>query len=345
MATTHPGAGKSSDLISLGDGLNYSTPLAQVSSGTVVPAPLFFLRSNNQPASVTPEAWRLQVTGRVQRPLSLGLDDLRALPTTTREMWIECAGNSRKRWNPPGEGNQWDDQAISNARFTGVSLSAVLDQAGVESDAVEVVTTGADAESFQRGLPLDVARQPGVMLVWEMNGEPIPELNGGPVRLIVPGWAGIASVKWPIRMELVESPFQGYWNAERYIMVDADGHNRGPVREMPVKSIIAWPTHGATLPAEPQTAFGFAWSGHAEIEQVEVSTDDQRTWSAARLVRGEGPLAWTRWEFDWTPAPGQATLAVRAIDRAGKVQPPTLAWNKFGYQMHAIVSHQVHVTG
>ncbi|HEV7665850.1 MAG TPA: sulfite oxidase [Chloroflexota bacterium] len=345
MATTYPG--KSSDLISLGDGLNFSTPLMQVQSGTVVPAPLFFLRSNNPPPTMSADTWRLSVGGQVRTPLTISLDDLKALPTATREVWLECAGNSRKRWTPPGEGNQWDDQAISDARFSGVSLSTVLDQAGVDPSAIEVVTTGADADSFQRALPIDVARRQGVMLVWEMNGEPIPPPNGGPVRLIVPGWAGIASVKWPIRMELVDTPFQGYWNAERYIMVDGEGRIQGPVREMPVKSIIAWPTYGESIPAGAKTAFGFAWSGYAEIARVDVSTDGQHTWSSARLVHGDGPLAWTRWEFDWSPSPnasGTATIAVRAADTAGNVQPQQATWNKFGYQMNAIVEHPVQIS-
>src|SRR5437870_1711860 len=212
-----PYPGKSHDLISLGDGLNFSAPLAQV-SGTVVPNPLFFLRSNNPPPRLASHEWRLRIDGRVKRPLTLDLAGLRALPSQTQEVWLECAGNSRRRFDPPGEGNQWDDQAVSNALFTGVSLRTILERAGVESDAVEVVATGGDADSFQRALPLETAMQPAVLLAYEMNGEPIPPPNGGPVRLIIPGWAGIASVKWPVRMELVATPFRGYWNAERYIM-------------------------------------------------------------------------------------------------------------------------------
>ncbi|TME86871.1 MAG: sulfite oxidase, partial [Chloroflexi bacterium] len=240
-----PYPGKSHDLISLGDGLNFSAPLAQV-SGTVVPNPLFFLRSNNPPPRLASHEWRLRIDGRVKRPLTLDLAGLRALPSQTQEVWLECAGNSRRRFDPPGEGNQWDDQAVSNAVFTGVPLRAVLEQVGVEDDAIEVVATGYDAASFQRGLPLDVALSPEVLVAFEMNGEPIPWPNGGPARLIVPRWAGIASVKWPARIELVNTPFQGHFNAERYIMVDADGRTLRTVREMPVKSVIAWPAEGET---------------------------------------------------------------------------------------------------
>ena len=343
-----PYPGKSPELISLGDGLNYSSPLARVASGTVVNNPLFFLRSNNPPPDLRPVDWRVRLDGRVKRSFELDLAALQAMPSVTQEVWLECAGNSRKRFDPPGEGNQWDDQAISDARFTGVPLVTLLDQAGIESDAVEVVASGYDRDGegtpFQRGLPLDVARDPSVLLAYAMNEEAIPAPNGGPVRLIVPRWAGIASVKWPARIEVVNSPFRGYYNAQRYIMVDGEGRTLTTVREMPVKSVVAWPAEGERVAPGSHQIFGFAWSGYAPIDKVEVSADDQRTWSTARLTRGDGAFAWTRWEFDWTlSSHGRARLAVRAIDAAGNVQPSEVAWNKFGYQMNGILTRMVSV--
>jgi DMSO/TMAO reductase YedYZ molybdopterin-dependent catalytic subunit len=343
-----PYPGKSPELISLGDGLNYSAPLAHVTGGTLVSNPLFFLRSNNPPPDLRPADWRVRLDGRVKKPLELDLAALQAMPSVTQEVWLECAGNSRKRWSPPGEGNQWDDQAISDARFTGVPLVTLLDQAGIESDAVEVVASGHDHDAagtpFQRGLPLDVARNPYVLLAYAMNGEPIPAPNGGPVRLLVPRWAGIASVKWPARIEVVNSPFGGYYNAQRYIMVDDQGQTLTTVREMPVKSIMAWPSEGERIPPGQHRVFGFAWSGYAPIDRVEVSADDQRTWSSARLTHGDGALAWTRWEFDWNVSgSGTARLAVRATDTSGNVQPREAAWNKFGYLMNAILTRSVSV--
>jgi DMSO/TMAO reductase YedYZ molybdopterin-dependent catalytic subunit len=184
-----------------------------------------------------------------------------------------------------------------------------------------------------------------VILAYEMNGQPIPAPNGGPVRLLVPRWAGIASVKWPARIEVVSTPFRGYYNAERYIVVDASGATVDTVREMPVKSVVAWPGEGEHVLRGSHTVFGFAWSGHAPIDQVEVSVDDQRTWSVARVTRGDGPLAWVRWEFDWSlTGPGEARLSVRARDAAGNVQPAQAKWNKFGYYMNAILTRTVNVT-
>jgi sulfane dehydrogenase subunit SoxC len=343
--TAPPYPGKSSDLISLGDGLNFEAPLHEV-AGTLVPNPLFFLRSNNPPPRLQPAEWQVRIEGRVKRPLTLDLATLRAMPSATHEVWLECAGNSRRRFSPPGEGNQWDDHAVSNAQFKGARLSDILDQVGIEDDAIEVVATGQDADAqgtpFQRGLPLEVARLPEVLLAYEMNGEPIPWPNGGPARLLVPRWAGIASVKWPARIEVVNTPFRGYFNDQRYIFVDDKGATVGSVRQMPVKSIVAWPNERDRLERGEHTVFGFAWSGHGSIARVEVSTDDNRTWSPARLIPGQGPLAWTRWELDWTPpSGGTATLAVRATDAAGNTQPNEVPWNRFGYLMNAIMSRTV----
>jgi DMSO/TMAO reductase YedYZ molybdopterin-dependent catalytic subunit len=336
-------AGKSAALIPLGDGLNFSTPLDLV-DGTVVPSELFFVRCNNPPAELTARQWVLRVDGLVRQPITLGLNELRLLAKRSQEVWIECAGNSRSRFDPPTEGNQWGETAVGNAVFTGVALRDVLEAAGVETAAIEVVTTGAD-NGFQRGLPIDVAQHPDVMLAWEMNGAPIPTVNGGPVRLIVPRWAGIASVKWPVHIELVDQPFGGYFNAERYIVVDGDGRTVRTVRELPVKSIFAWPTDDGTLGPAPRTLFGFAWSGFGLIASVEVSTNGGQTWSPARLLHGAGDYAWTRWELDWVPPrSGAFELAVRATDEAGNSQPDIAEWNRFGYEMNAVATRSVVVT-
>jgi DMSO/TMAO reductase YedYZ molybdopterin-dependent catalytic subunit len=332
-------AGKSRNLVRLpDDDLNFGTPLSLL-RGSVVPNDQFFVRSSYTPPTITADAWRVQVTGLVERPREVSLADLKQLSVRTQECWLECAGNSRSRFAPEAEGNQWGHHAVGNAAFTGVPLHQAIDLAGgVKSNAVEIVLTGADDDRFQRSLPRAEAMRPDVMLVWAMNGEPIPSANGGPVRLIVPRWAGIASVKWPKRIEAVDRPFEGYYQTERYIVYDAEQRPLRPVREMPVKSVIAAPEaetrlrHGA-----PVKVFGFAWSGFGDIARVEFSADAGHRWQQAQLLRPKSPNAWTRWEFEWTPtAIGPAQLASRAHDDQGNVQPNQVAWNYFGYEMNAV---------
>jgi sulfite oxidase len=339
-------AGKSPHLVPLpNDDLNFGAPLARV-EGSVVPTDLFFVRSSYPPPTIAPAAWRLRIDGLVKRPREVGLADLQQLSVRTQTCWIECAGNSRSRFSPEAEGNQWGHHAVSNAAFTGVPLHFVLELAGgVLPNAVEVVFTGADDDRFQRALPRAVAMRPDVMLVWAMNGEPLPAANGGPVRLIVPRWAGIASVKWPTRIEVLDRPFEGYYQTERYIMYDEQRRPLRPVREMPVKSLIAAPEAGARVArGRPVRVFGFAWSGLGDISRVEFSADGGRRWREARLSRPQSPNAWTRWEMDWTPSrPGRAVLSSRAHDTAGHIQPAEVAWNYYGYENNAIEMIEVEV--
>jgi sulfite oxidase len=340
-------SGKSRHLVRLpDDDLNYGTPLSLL-KGSVVPNDQFFIRSSYPPPTIAAADWRLHITGLVKRPREIGLADLQRLSVRTQECWLECAGNSRARFSPEAEGNQWGHHAVGNAAFTGVPLHQAIDLAGgVRPTAVEVVLTGGDDDSFQRSLPRADAMRPDVMLVWAMNGEPSPSANGGPVRLIVPRWAGIASVKWPKRIEVVDRPFEGYYQTERYIMYDAERRPLRPVREMPVKSVIAAPEAGTQVrQGKPVRVFGFAWSGFGDIERVEFSADGGGRWRTVDIQRPESPNAWTRWETEWTPtAAGEARLACRARDEQGHVQPKQVAWNYFGYQMNAIELIQVVVS-
>jgi DMSO/TMAO reductase YedYZ molybdopterin-dependent catalytic subunit len=327
----------------MGDGLNFAGQPALV-RGTVVPASGFFVRSHFRPPDIDGASWSLVVEGRVRRSLTIDLRALRRLPHRHQETWLECAGNSRSRFDPMPEGEPWDGGAVGNAVFTGTPLLGVLEQAGIRDAAVEVVTTGADSPGFQRSLPLSVALRPEVLLVWAMNGRPLPIANGGPVRLLVPRWPGVASVKWARRIEVVDEPFAGYYQTERYVLIDEAGNRHGPLGEMPVKSIIAWPRDRAVVPASRLAIRGFAWSGGGPIDRVDVSVDDGLTWSRAALTTGDGPFAWTRWELPWVPpAVGRFALQARATDVAGETQPAATRWNRFGYLMNAVSRHEVEV--
>ena len=318
---------------------NYETPL-DLLDDLITPIERFFVRSNG-PISVEidPDEWRLSISGLVERELALSLADLEALPQRTITAFLECSGNSRSRFpaDPaPVEGTDWGEGAVGNAEWTGVPLREVLDQAVVQKAAVEVVSQGGDFAGMRRGLPIDAALDPNVLLVLEMNGQTLPAHHGGPVRLLVPGWGAIASTKWLVGLEVIDRPFDGFYNVDNYVLYDETGAATAPVTRMPVKSLITSPAAGATISAGPQTIAGFAWSGHGAIARVEISTDGGATWSEAELVAEAGPLSWVRFEHPWKAKPGETRLCSRATDFAGNVQPESAAWNAKGYQMNAI---------
>jgi DMSO/TMAO reductase YedYZ molybdopterin-dependent catalytic subunit len=266
------------------------------------------------------------------------------MPARTITAFLECSGNSRSRFpDDPAqvEGTQWTNGAIGNAEWTGVSLSEVLNAAGVQEGAVDVVSQGGDFAEMQRGLPLAVAMDPDVMLVWQMNGQDLPKPNGGPVRLLVPTWSGIASTKWVVGIDVLDHVFAGHYNSESYVYIDEDGKILAPVREVWPKSVIALPAPDSSLTAGAQQISGFAWSGYAAIATVEVSTDGGATWSEAEIVEEAGPLSWVRFVADWDAAPGEAVLSSRTTDERGLTQPITDDWNAKGYLMNAI--HKVPV--
>jgi len=327
--------GKDSRLIGYGT-TTFGTPLELI-DGLTVPNELFFIRSNG-PVSVdiAPDTWRLAVTGLVDSPLDLGLADLQAMPRRTFTAFLECSGDSRGRFEPKADGTQWGNTAVGNAEWSGVPLTTILDQAGVREGAVDVVSQGGDFPEMRRGLPLAMARDPNTMLVWEMNGGPLPAPHGGPVRLFVPGWGAIASTKWLVGLDVIDHSFTGTFNTESYVIIDEAERVLRPVTTMPVKSVITAPGEGVTLPAGAQTVAGYAWSGFGGIARVEVSTDGGGTWTDAPIVLEAGRLSWVRFEFPWEAAPGEARLRSRAYDDRGLTQPDTVPWNAKGYQMNAV---------
>lgn len=331
--------GKDDRLIPYG-GANFGMPLGLIepADGRLIPNDRFFVRSNGPVPVVDPETWRLEVTGTVEQPCSLSLGDLRRLGSSRIEAFIECAGNGRTRFEPLPPGTPWRNDAVGNALWDGVPLGRVLDLAGVKPGTVDVVTQGADFPEMRRGLPLAVARDPEVLVVWAMNGEPLPVAHGGPVRLLVPGWAGIASTKWLVGIEVIDRAFDGFWNTDNYVIWDERGDPLRPVAEMPPKSVIAAPTDGETLSPGPVPITGWAWSGFAPIQSVEVSTDAGRCWRVADLHPGER-RGWRRWELVWDALPGQHRLQARATDERRLSQPVVAPWNAKGYLMNAI--HEV----
>jgi DMSO/TMAO reductase YedYZ molybdopterin-dependent catalytic subunit len=332
---------KDSRLIPYGT-TTFGTPLELI-DGLTVPNDLFFIRSNG-PVSVdiAPETWRLAVTGLVEQPQELTLEDLQELPQRTLTAFLECSGDSRSRFVPEAEGTKWGNTAIGNAEWVGTPLGAVLDLAGVKEGAVDVVSQGGDFPEMQRGLPLDKAFDPDTLLVWSMNGEPVPAPHGGPVRLLVPGWGGIASTKWIVGLDVIDHAFAGHYNTESYVIIDEQEQVIAPVTTMPVKSVITSPAPDATVTAGAQTVAGYAWSGWGAISRVEVSTDGGETWSEAPIVLEAGRRSWVRFEYPWEAEAGTALLRSRAFDERGLTQPDSVTWNAKGYLMNAI--YEVPVT-
>jgi DMSO/TMAO reductase YedYZ molybdopterin-dependent catalytic subunit len=315
--------------------LNAGTPLEQL-SGLLTPNRLFFVRNHFAIPTLSSSTWTLTVDGAVERPLELSFDDLQQLPSRSQLTLLECAGNARSGFTPRAEGTQWDASGVGVAEWTGVPVAAVLERAGLRPDAVEVVFHGGDNASFQRSLTRDHVMDPAVLLAYAMNGEPLPLAHGFPLRLVVPDWVGVASVKWLARIEAVTAPYEGFYQRARYVVERENQQGEPqPVTLLPVRATIARPLANAALAAGPQLVAGFAYSGRGRITLVEVSADGGATWQPATLAVPIERGSWTRWQWLWTAQPGRYTLLARATDEPGTTQPSQMEWNRFGYGYNA----------
>lgn len=303
--------------------------------GFYVPNELFFVRSNGAIPEIDAARWRLAVDGEVEAPVELSLSALRAMPQVEQVSFLECTGNGRSRFQPVAEGTTWKNDAAGNAVWGGVRLRDVLALAGVKPSGLEVVSQGGDLETMKRGIPVSLAMEPTTLIALRMNGAELPVAHGYPARLIVPGWAGIASTKWITRLTVSDEPFVGPFQGDLYVVYDADGTPIQPVREMPVKSIISSPDDGGCVMPD-STVSGFAWSGFGGISKVETSLDDGQSWQRADIVEEAGPLSWVRWVQRLELDPGSYEIVARATDRCGLQQPWKAFWNQRGYFMNEI---------
>jgi DMSO/TMAO reductase YedYZ molybdopterin-dependent catalytic subunit len=328
---------------------NAETPL-HVLAKAVTPAESFFVRSNFAVPHIDADTWRLSVEGLVGKPASIGLSELKALGEFDVAAVMECAGNGRRLMSPQPEGTPWELGAVSAGLFTGVPLARVLAMCEVDPSAVEIVFRGADAGAlgdgrtvqFERSLPVDRALDPSTLLVWAMNGEPLAPEHGHPVRLFVPGYYGVASVKWLERIEAVDTPFAGHFQAERYVYVGHPTHADGlPVTRMHVRSLIASPAAGDVV-SGTVVVQGSAWSGYGVVTRVTFSGDGGGTWVEAQLRVPSSTHAPTLWSCEWTPGgAGEFELLARAEDSAGDIQPLEPVWNELGYANNVV--HRVRV--
>jgi DMSO/TMAO reductase YedYZ molybdopterin-dependent catalytic subunit len=322
--------------------LNCETPLPALTGGVVMPNARFYVRNHFGIPDLDPGRWRLRVRGLVERPLTLGMTQLRAMRSASEVITLECAGNGRAGFEPPAAGEQWGVGAASTAEWTGVPLTEVLDRAGVRADARDVVFRGADRGEvdgrdgrvhFERSMAVDQVGQAGALLAYAMNGEELPLYHGYPLRLVVPGWYAVASVKWLTEIELTGQPFDGYFQVDRYHI---DGE---PVSLQRVRSLIVEPAAGETAEPRDITIRGVAWSGAAPIARVEVGIDDA-PWQLATLIGERRRHSWQWWELPARiPGPGTVTIRARATDLAGRTQPDQPQWNALGYANNAV--HEV----
>ena len=304
--------------------------------GPITPNELFFVRNHFETPMIEVANWRLSIEGSVQHPLVLVLDELRDMPKVSVESMLECAGNGRASLETLVPGLQWDRGAVGNAVWSGVSVRTVLDLARITDRAVDVVFEGAyrgkidnpaaprDEVAYARSIPRDVALGSAI-LAYEMNGSPLPRAHGFPVRLIVPGWYGAASVKWVARILAIDHPFGGYYQTADYSYWQTDNGlpELRPIGPMPVKSTIARPIPGTDVSLGEQLEIcGAAWTGIGEIMQVEVSLDAGATWADADLSEPRGAGAWRLWRHEWLASEptGIRTILARARDSQGRVQ-------------------------
>jgi sulfane dehydrogenase subunit SoxC len=313
----------------------------------ITPAGLHYLLIHYDIPLVDAAVFRLEVTGAVERPLSLGLSELQERPRVAMPVTFECAGNGRALLEPRPLSQPWLTEAVGTATWTGTPLAPLLDEAGVRRGALEALFTGLDngveggtAQAYERSLPLaDIEH---ALLVYEMNGGPLPPQHGFPLRLVVPGWYGMVNVKWLTRIALLEEPFEGYQNAVAYRMYGADGEPGEPLTRMLPRSLMVPPgvpdfmTRERHLEPGPVSVTGRAWSGYGLIDRVEVSTDGGASFTDAELDEPLGEAAWRGWRFDWDAARGEHVLSSRATDSAGNSQPLTAPWNLKGYANNAV---------
>lgn len=324
---------------------NSETPLESI-QGWVTPNRLFFVRNHFEAPTIDLPSWRLRVEGCVRQPAEWTWEQLLALPQRSVFATVECAGNGRSFLQEKVAGVQWGAGAVGHAEWTGVPLCRVLEQAGLRPDAQEILFEGCDrgTESdhpetmhFARSLPLAKAMDPDTLLVTRMNGELLSASHGFPLRLFVPGWYGVSSVKWLRRIEAIDRPFHGYYQSTKYTVRRKipDGAETVVVGPMAVKSELIRPSEGAELGIGTNRLFGVAWAGEEAVARVEVSTDDGGTWNAADLIGPRTPYCWTPWEYLWEVAqPGEYSLRTRAVSTSGRVQPARHDPLNGGYMIH-----------
>jgi len=336
---------------------NLETPLKYFLQD-YTPNNVFFVRwhLSSIPSRIDPDTFRLKVNGNVDKPLALSLDDLKTKfkPYTITAL-CQCAGNSRSFFDPHVPGGQWKNGAMGNAKWTGVKLKDILEQAGAKAGSKEVSFNGLDGPAMQgtpdfiKSLQYDHAADGEVMIAYEMNGEPLPLLNGYPLKLIVPGWYATYWVGMLSEVQVLSDTFHGFWMSKAYLVPKdvANGNEKPdslskdmhPINKMDVRSLFVSPEPGITIAVGKATDIqGLAFDGGDGIAKVEMSEDSGKTWKPAKLDADIGKYAWRRWHYNFTPAEKRTYVFwVKATNSKGLTQP-FHQWNRSGYMRNEIES-------
>ncbi|HKW70810.1 MAG TPA: sulfite oxidase [Candidatus Dormibacteraeota bacterium] len=314
------------------DPLNCEVRLSRLAEGSVTPNERFYIRNHFPVPSPVARTWRLKVHGLVNEPLSMSLPELMRMRGETIPVTLECAGNGRSLFNPPIEGEPWSLGAVSSAEWTGIPIFEVLDKAGLGPNANHLVFRSVDG--FERALSIEEAREGPTLLAFGMNGEPLPPVHGYPLRVIVPAWYAVASVKWVSEIEVTDHPFDGHFQVQRYIYESSQGTQ--PVKYQKVRSVITEPEDGETIPAGDVVIRGVAWSGAFPLGQVHLSID-QGEWLQATLQGLPDRYAWRLWQLETRiDRRGPVTIRARATDINRESQPEQAEWNRLGYGNNSI---------
>ncbi len=341
-----PGEGISLEELALA-ARNHAMPL-EAMRYDVIPPGLHYVLVHYDIPYLDPDTWRLEIHGCVDKPISLDLETLQDLPRHTERVTLECAGNGRALLSPRPMSQPWLTGAVGTADWTGVRLADLLEDAGVTSEAVDVVFTGADhgierghEGDYARGLSLADATAPDVLVAYEMNGSPLPPQHGHPVRLVVPGWYGMAHVKWLCDVEVIDHEFDGFQNTVSYRLRQDPDEAGVPVTRMQPRALLVPPGSpdflSRTRIVRPgdHVLEGRAWSGWGAVTRVEVSEDDGATWSPAEVEETRGRHVWQRFTVTWRADPGEYRLRVRAHDETGRSQPLDGSWSLGGFANNA----------
>lgn len=322
----------------------------------ITPIDSFFVRCHTYfPPRANLSEWRLKVDGVVNQPLTLTMEDLKALPRVELVGVLECAGNGRSFYKPHVAGTQWQFGGVGNGRWAGVRFRDVLQKAGLKDSAKEILFDGSDMPlgkmpKFQRTITAKKALDPDTLLAYEMNSQPLPDEHGYPLRLIAPGWAGDSWVKWLAHIEVLDHEFEGFWmkvgyrhpreHVEPGAAVPAG--EMVPVTDLNVKSVIATPADWVK-PGRVRIS-GVAWSNSSPVTKVEVSVDGGKTWRHAELGKDQSRYGWRLWQLDWQAPSGKHSLIARATNAAGETQPLGEEWNPSGYLWNVAQAHEVEVS-